>query len=64
MGLLHLAIIGVDIRKVLKGAADMSRRCSSPDVYKNPAYMYAALHTILYRMKGKDIAILMLSPRP
>ncbi len=59
MGLLHLAIIGVDIRKVLKGAADMSRRCLSPDVYKNPAYMYAALHTILYRMKGKDIAILM-----
>ncbi len=59
MGLLHLAIIGVDIREVLKGAAEMSKRCSSPDVYKNPAYMYAALHTILYRIKGKDIAILM-----
>ncbi len=59
MGLLHLAIIGVDIQKVLNGAADMHKRCSSPDLFKNPAYMYAALHTILYRMKGKDIAIVM-----
>ena len=59
MGLLHLAIIGVAVQEVLDGAAAMHKRCSSPDLFKNPAYMYAALHTILYRIKGKDIAIIM-----
>jgi len=58
MGLLHLAIIGVDIQEVLDGAADMRKRCASSDISKNPAYMYAVLHTILYRTKGKDIAII------
>jgi glucose-6-phosphate isomerase len=59
MGLLHLAIIGVKIREVLDGAADMSHMCDSPDLFNNPAYMYAALHTLLYRQKGKDIAVVM-----
>ncbi|MDD5269844.1 MAG: glucose-6-phosphate isomerase [Candidatus Omnitrophica bacterium] len=59
MGLLHLAIIGVRVSDVLKGAADMHKSCARQDVAANPAYMYAALYTILYRMKGKDIAIVM-----
>ncbi|MBN3037951.1 MAG: hypothetical protein JW869_00875 [Candidatus Omnitrophica bacterium] len=59
MGLLHLAIIGVDIKEVLAGARAMLRRCSSPSVYENPAYMYALLQTILYIKKRKSIAILM-----
>ena len=59
MGLLHLAIVGVKIKDVFAGAQAMMKRCSEPDVRKNPAYMYAALHTILYRKKGKDLAILM-----
>lgn len=59
MGLLHLAIIGVKVSDVLKGAADMHKSCVKQDFTANPAYMYAALHTILYRMKGKSIAIVM-----
>jgi len=59
MGLLHLAIIGVKVSDVLKGAADMHKSCVKQEITANPAYMYAALHTILYRMKGKDIAIVM-----
>ena len=59
MGLLHLAIIGVSVQEVLDGAAEMSHTLEEEDIFKNPAYMYAALHTILYRMKGKDIAIMM-----
>jgi len=59
MGLLHLAIIGVDIQEVLDGALAMAKRCREPDLAKNPAYMYAVLHTILYRKKGKSIAIMM-----
>lgn len=59
MGLLHLAIIGVNIQDVLDGARNMAERCKEPDIFKNPAYMYAALHTILYRKKGKPVAIMM-----
>ncbi len=59
MGLLHLAIIGVDIQEVLSGARAMSRRCSTHVFYKNPAYLYAALHYLAYKKKGKSIAILM-----
>ncbi|MFA6216289.1 MAG: glucose-6-phosphate isomerase [Candidatus Omnitrophota bacterium] len=59
MGLLHLAIIGVDIQKVFDGMKAMEKRCSNKDVYKNPAYMYALLHAILYRKKGKSLAVMM-----
>ncbi len=59
MGLLHLAIIGIDINKVFSGAKDMALRCSVNDYQNNPAYMYAILHHILYRKKAKPLAIMM-----
>ncbi|MBU1727488.1 MAG: hypothetical protein KJ880_07650 [Candidatus Omnitrophica bacterium] len=59
MGLLHMAITGVDIEEVLRGAHDMGKICSNADFTRNPAYMYAVLHTILYRKHGKPIAIMM-----
>jgi glucose-6-phosphate isomerase len=59
MGLIHLAIVGVDIKEIFSGVRDMFIRCSSDDVLKNPAYMYALLHTVLYHKKAKSLAILM-----
>ncbi|MDD5108804.1 MAG: hypothetical protein PHC29_04775 [Candidatus Omnitrophica bacterium] len=59
MGLLHLAIVGIDISELFSGAKDMFTRCSQEDILKNPAYMYALLHTVLYRKKAKSLAILM-----
>ena len=59
IGLLHLAIVGVNIREVLNGSAAMAKRCDSRELSKNPAYMYAALQTILYKKKGKPISIIM-----
>lgn len=59
MGLLHLAIIGVDIAELFDGAKEMSARCATEDVLKNPAYMYALLHVILYDKKAKSLAVLM-----
>ena len=59
MGLVHLAIVGVNINELFSGVKEMSIRCSQIDILKNPAYMYALLHTILYRKKAKSIAILM-----
>lgn len=59
MGLLHLAIVGVDIQAMLDGAKDMAIRCARQDLSANPAYMYATLNTILSLNKGKTISILM-----
>ena len=59
IGLLHLAIIGVKVADVLKGAGDMYGRCCVPEVSKNPAYLYALLQTVMYRKKMKPLAIMM-----
>jgi len=59
IGLLHLAIAGVNIQDLLLGARAMAERCGLSLLYKNPAMMYALLHTILYRKKGKSIAFMM-----
>lgn len=59
MGLLHLAIIGVDIEKALQGCRAMFERCSLNSIHGNPAYMYATLQYILYKKKNKPISILM-----
>ncbi|TAM39916.1 hypothetical protein EPN54_03015 [bacterium] len=59
MGLIHLAIVGVNIEELFSGVKEMFDRCSQDDILKNPAYMYALLHTILYRKKAKSLAILM-----
>ncbi|MBP7056496.1 MAG: glucose-6-phosphate isomerase, partial [Candidatus Omnitrophica bacterium] len=59
IGLLHLSIIGVDIPSVLKGARAMYNRCMNSNMLKNPALLYAVLHTILYQRKGKPISVMM-----
>ena len=59
MGLLHLAIVGIKIPEVLKGAGDMARKCAKSEILRNPAYLYALLQTILYKQKRKSITILM-----
>lgn len=58
VGLLSAAFGGLDIESLLKGAADMDRRCSRPDLRKNPAALYAALHVASYRA-GRPISVLM-----
>ncbi|MCX5694899.1 MAG: hypothetical protein NT014_07285 [Candidatus Omnitrophica bacterium] len=59
MGLMHLALVGIDIRKLFLGAKEMFARCSNEDILKNPAYLYALLHFILYQKKDKSLAVLM-----
>ncbi|MFA5143166.1 MAG: hypothetical protein WC522_03200 [Candidatus Omnitrophota bacterium] len=59
IGLLHMAIIGVRVQDVLDGAAAMAERSLAGRLSDNPALMYAALHTILYRKKNKSIAVMM-----
>ncbi len=58
VGLIPLAICGVDIRELLSGAKEMSQRCDpSLPFEENPAALYAATRNALYR-SGKKIELL------
>lgn len=58
VGLLPAAVCNIDIEMMIKGAADMDSICSSKDIYKNPACMYAMLHVLGMSM-GYNISVLM-----
>jgi glucose-6-phosphate isomerase len=58
VGLLPIAVAGFDIRKFIEGARDMEKQTDPEvDFENNPAAIYAAARTALYR-KGKKIEIL------
>lgn len=58
VGLIPLAICGVDIRQLVEGAREMSRICSPDTPFEeNPAALYAATRNALYR-SGKKVEIL------
>lgn len=57
VGLLPIAVAGIDIKKLMEGAAAAMEKYTSPDLEKNDCYRYAAIRNILFR-KGKTIEIL------
>ena len=57
VGLLPVAVAGVDIGSLMEGANAARIAYSSPDLRENDAYKYAAMRNILYR-KGKHLEIL------
>jgi glucose-6-phosphate isomerase len=58
VSLLPLAAVGIDIRALLRGAADMTSRVCQGDLLQNPAYLNAALQYLAYR-KGMPISVTM-----
>lgn len=57
VGLLPIAVAGIDIDRLMKGARDAQNALTDPDFKKNDAYKYAALRNVLLR-KGKNIEML------
>lgn len=57
VGLLPIAVAGIDIDALMKGAADAREAYSKDDVMTNDCYKYAAIRNILYR-NGKSIEML------
>lgn len=57
VGLLPIAVAGIDIDKLMEGAAQSREDYTSADLTKNDAYKYAALRNILYR-KGYTTELL------
>lgn len=54
VGLLPLAVVGVDVEQLLKGASDALRMCLDDDVKNNPAAIIASLMYLHYK-KGRKI---------
>jgi glucose-6-phosphate isomerase len=57
VGLVPLALAGIDIKSLVEGARKGQSEYSVMDLEKNTAYRYAALRYLLYK-KGKKIEIL------
>ncbi len=57
VGLLPIAVAGINIDEMMKGAADAVELYSNPSVSANECYQYAAVRNALYR-KGKTTEIM------
>lgn len=57
VGLLPIAVAGINIDEMMKGAADASKEYANEDLASNASYQYAAVRNALYR-KGKTTEIL------
>ncbi len=58
VGLLPAAVVGIDIKQLLAGAAHMDKICRSKDIKKNPALISAFLE-YLAMQRGKNISVMM-----
>ncbi|EID43606.1 glucose-6-phosphate isomerase B [Parageobacillus thermoglucosidasius TNO-09.020] len=57
VGLLPIAVAGLNIERMMEGAASAYHQYNNPDLLANESYQYAAVRNILYR-KGKVIELL------
>ena len=57
VGLLPLAVAGIDIRKVMSGAAQAKHDYNYVRSFENPVWLYAGVRNLLYR-NGKALEIL------
>lgn len=57
VGLLPIAVAGIDIEQLIEGAREMEKVCANTDYNQNPAAQYAAIRNELYQ-SGKKIEIL------
>jgi glucose-6-phosphate isomerase len=57
VGLLPIAVAGINIDEMMQGAADAREAYATADLKNNDCYKYAAMRNALYN-KGKDIEIL------
>ena len=57
VGLLPIAVSGIDIDKIIKGAKDAYENFKNKDLKVNESYQYAVIRNILHK-KGKNIELL------
>ncbi len=57
VGLLPIAVAGIDIDAIMQGAADAMKAYAVSDIENNDCYKYAAIRNLLYRV-GKRIELM------
>ena len=57
VGLLSSALVGIDVKGLVAGAAAMGEACSAGDFASNPALVYAAVQWLLQSRKSKPISV-------
>ncbi|MDI3257952.1 MAG: glucose-6-phosphate isomerase [Kyrpidia sp.] len=63
VGMLPMALAGIDIRAVMEGARREWALCRNPGLWENPAYLYAACRHLLY-LGGRPVeALVTYEPR-
>jgi glucose-6-phosphate isomerase len=58
VGLLPLALVGIDIKGVLKGAADMDAIAKGEELATNPALVHAGVQWLMQAKKKKSVAVM------
>ncbi len=58
VGLLLAEVIGIDSASLLSGARDINNKCSEPDFWKNPAYLFGTLLYLMNEEKRKTVNVL------
>lgn len=58
VGLLPAALMGLDIRQILAGAAAMNRRLNTPKAEDNPVMYYTAVCHLMEKVRGASVRIL------
>jgi glucose-6-phosphate isomerase len=59
VGLLPAAMVGIDVRELLGGAAEMVERCDTDELTSNPAGVFAALQYLADTECGAPIHVMM-----
>ncbi len=59
VGLLPLALVGVDIDSIINGIKDMDLALKNTDIHENIAAQNALIHYLLDTKKGKNISVMM-----
>ncbi len=58
VGLLLAEVIGINSDELLRGAKDIHRKCSHPDVLRNPAYSFGTLLYLMDNEKHRTINVM------
>ncbi|NIA13056.1 MAG: glucose-6-phosphate isomerase [Nitrospiraceae bacterium] len=59
VGMFPAAMLGMDIEGMRAGCEAMDRRCSTPSLMENPAYLRAAVQYLADTRKGKVMSVMM-----
>lgn len=59
VGLLPLALVGIDIQEVINGVKDMDQILMNENIFENIAAQNALIHYLMETKKGKNLSVMM-----